>query len=195
MSGINPRQTKCVDVLSIVPDFGGDWESWSEEMERNRAVLISDMAAPEFIADIEPTLSNTPLLFIPSPSPPEALKTYQVVHTWPFQAQPQNEEDLRDDLQYFFPSLTEVDVVPPTPEQPEETATMAAADASSNVSMMKNFIMEAEEGMNIPPRITYDEATDDNPWNTRSGLLPTLLHGPSVLWSTMTWTVSIGLTR
>ena len=126
MTGIYPRQSKRVDHLGIVPDFNGEWEAWSEELTDNRRVLTSDLAAPEFIVDMAGTLANnSPELFTP-PSP-EPVLNMRVETTWPFQAQPQNEEDLRDDLRYFFPTLSS-DVIPPTPE---EKLVMEPADVSS----------------------------------------------------------------
>ena len=60
MGGIYPRQSKCVDNMGLVPEFTGDWETWSEEVTENRRILSSDMAAPEFIIDMCGTLADNP---------------------------------------------------------------------------------------------------------------------------------------
>ncbi|KAK3744802.1 hypothetical protein RRG08_042186 [Elysia crispata] len=104
MNGIYPRQSKCVDNMGLVPDFTGDWEAWSDELTENRRILESDMAAPEFIVDMCGTLAASPPspeLF--TPSSPEQPYNIRVEITWPFQAQPQAGEDLRDISDTFSP--------------------------------------------------------------------------------------------
>ena len=61
IGGIYPRQGKCSDNLGIVPTFTGDWKQWSDELSQNRKVLESDMAAPEFIIDLDGTLASQPV--------------------------------------------------------------------------------------------------------------------------------------
>ncbi|KAK3777753.1 hypothetical protein RRG08_062828 [Elysia crispata] len=59
-----PRTSRVQDNLGLVPEFNMDWESWSEELDRNRRILESDMAAPEFIID-EQTLALEPIVVSP----------------------------------------------------------------------------------------------------------------------------------
>ncbi|KAK3773238.1 hypothetical protein RRG08_012363 [Elysia crispata] len=72
------------------------------------------MAAPEYIVDRTGTLArNTPSPDLFTPPMPDPIYNVRVETTWPFQAQPQNGEDLREDLRYFFPTLSP-DVIPPS---------------------------------------------------------------------------------
>ena len=135
-AGVYPRANTVVDNRGLVPQYQGDWEAWGAELDQNRRVLESDMAAPEFIIDSQSTITSNPIVVSPelvTPDCPAEVKNIRIETEWPFAAQPQNEEDLQADLQYFFPSLSSPDVIPPSHEQKQ----------SEESKLMMDYVMEA----------------------------------------------------
>ena len=120
-AGIYPRTTTVIDNLGLVPVFTGDWQTWSEQLAQNRKVLESDMQAPEFIIDSQNTLASVPVnasedLF--TPDCPDMLKSVRIETEWPFESQPQQGEDLNEELRYFFPTMSDLDeIIPLSPKQ------------------------------------------------------------------------------
>ncbi|KAK3789560.1 hypothetical protein RRG08_052173 [Elysia crispata] len=163
VAGIYPRSATVVDNLGIVPTFNGDWEQWSNELSDNRKVLESDMAAPEFLIDMNGTLASQPIEPSPelfTPPCPDSLLNVRVETEWPFESQPQQDEDLRADLQYFFPTLSTPDVVPPT--QKEDVV------QSEESRLMMDTVYEAycayEPDQLVSQRVPFDQVEDENPW-------------------------------
>ena len=163
VAGIYPRTSTVVDNLGLVPQFNGDWELWSEELSQKRKILESDMAAPEYIIDSNSTLATQPLnqseeLFT-QPCPEELLNV-RVESQWPFPAQPQNEEDLQEDLRYFFPTLGSPDIIPPSPKND--------GVQSEESRVMMDFVHEAfcafEPEHIASQSIPFDQVQDENPW-------------------------------
>ena len=163
VAGIYPRSSACIDNLGIVPTFNGDWEQWSGELSQNRKVLESDMSAPEYIIDLDGTLASQPIQHSPelfTPPCPESLINVRVETQWPFESQPQQDEDLRADLQYFFPTLSEPEIVPPTDQE-------NMAQSEESIRMM-DAVYEAycayEPEQIASQNVLFDQVEDENPW-------------------------------
>ena len=164
VAGIYPRTNKVVDNLGLVPVFSGDWESWSEELSQNRKVLVSDMQAPEFVIDSQSTLASViPInqsedLF--TPPCPEELLNIRVEKEWPFESQPQQEEDLREELRYFFPTISSPEVIEPTPKNDG-----VQSDESRQIMEFVQEAYCAYEPEHIASQTEpFDQVQDENPW-------------------------------
>ena len=188
VGGIYPRSSTVVDNLGIVPTFNGDWEQWSEELSQNRKVFESDMAAPEYLIDLNGTLASQPIEPSPelfTPPCPDNLLNVRVETEWPFESQPQQDEDLRADLQYFFPTLSSPEIVPPSAEQ-----NMAQSEESK---LMMECVYEAycayEPDEIASQTVPFDQVQDENPWrkyDTRwpgAGIWITQLRLPTISYS------------
>ena len=192
-AGVYPRTTYVTDNLGLVPQFNGDWESWSEELARNRQILESDMAAPEFIID-GPTLASQPIVVSPelvSPDCPEGLKSIRIETEWPFAAQPQMEEDLNSELQYFFPTLTEVDVIPPTPENKQSD------ESKQHMEFVQEAYCDFSPSAFVSQDLPFDGTEDDHPWKRYDQKWPgasnwVAHHGPPSAYHKLNWSSGKG---
>ena len=92
----------------------------------------------------------------------------RVESEWPFQAQPQQDEDLRADLQYFIPTMSSPDVIPPSPKQD--------GVQSDESRLMMNFVQEAfcayEPEQIASQTIPFDQVEDENPWRKYNSRWP-----------------------
>ena len=192
--GIYPRSVTVVDNLGLVPQYQGDWEAWSEELDRNRRVLESDMAAPEYVIDSQSTLASNPIIVSPelcTPECPDDLKSVRIETEWPFAAQPQNEEDLNLDLQYFFPSMNSPDVIPPSQEHKQ----------SDESKQMMEFVQEAycaySPSAFAPENTPFDATEDEHPWKKYNEKWPgasnwVANHAPPSSFHQLQWSRSKG---
>ncbi|KAK3744800.1 hypothetical protein RRG08_042184 [Elysia crispata] len=77
------------------------------------------------------------------------------------QAQPQAEEDLRDDLRYFFPTLSEEII----PETPQESNVMETQDVSSAMnSFIHEVYCDVDPDHMASQTVPFDHVVDQNPW-------------------------------
>ena len=193
-AGVYPRTTTVADNLGLVPQFQGDWETWSEELARNRQVLESDMAAPEYIIDSQATLASDPIIVSPelcTPECPDALKSIRIETEWPFASQPQQGEDLNSELQYFFPSLTDMDIIPPSQENKQSDESRQAME----------FVQEAycaySPSAFASQSVPFDTTEDENPWKKYNQRWPgasnwVANNGPPSCYHQLQWSRSKG---
>ncbi|KAK3765283.1 hypothetical protein RRG08_062843 [Elysia crispata] len=192
-AGIYPRSNTVVDNLGLVPQYNGDWETWGEELDNNRKVLESDMAAPEFIIDSQSTLVSNPVVVSPelvTPECPSELQNIRIETQWPFASQPQNEEDLQADLQYFFPSLSP-EVIAPTPPE------MQSEESRRQMDMVYEAYCAYSPGAIASQGVPFDGTEDEHPWRKYNLRWPGASnwvsgHPPPDRYHQLQWTKSKG---